>query len=522
VAEQKQKLRILSAAERGSKAWQMVAPNPGDVIMAMVFCWAILCVLLMSGKGGVLRTVARLIKAPSYREIILNIDATAIMGLIVIGTLVIIALVVFCYSYRKLVFGLLIFGTNFGSASFKPLHDVAFIVKYLSVIFMACYAGMFLLKNFWRMVATPYTRIQLTYFLWVLIICVTVGGRTSDIWYAGTDLVLVIGLAAGWWNYIENRDQLEEFNMILVWVAVPVILITATAPILTESYIEAGRFTGFRSKATGFGTTFSPLVLCVAWKTISEKVIVRKVIYGAITVLGLVLLLWSGTRSGIIGFGIGIFIMMRVFKMKIFIYLIPLAVLALTAQIIGGENREAVTANLERLDLTENTGRLELWASQMEIFIDSPVYGQSPSGRSAFGKSAALLKLAERYGGVQDAFATHNSYLGVTIKFGLVGLILLLALMAKPMLRAKKVVFSDAVPFEEKAIFVLPAALSVMISWEIFFEDNLSAAGRGTVLGTILFSVLFLLDKMGKKYEAEYIKKDASSPLAALAGSGNS
>jgi O-antigen ligase len=254
----------------------------------------------------------------------------------------------------------------------------------------------------------------------------------------------------------------------------------------------------------------------------SEKENLQKSMYGAKTFLGLGLLLWSGTRGGIIGFGIGFFIMTRVFKTKILIYLIPLAVCALAFQLIGGENKEAVTANLERLDVTENTDRLELWVSQMELVVDSPVYGQSPSGRSRFGKSAAVLKLVERYGNVSEALSTHNSYLGMAIKFGVVGLVLLLALMAKPMLRAKKVVFSDAVPFKERTIFVLPVALSVMISFQIFFEDNLSAAGRGTVLGAIFFSILFVLDKMGKKYEAEYIKKDASLPLVALAGSGNS
>jgi O-antigen ligase len=522
VAEKKQKLRILSAAERVSKAQRMVVPNPGDIIMVMAFCWAMLCVLLISGKGGVLQVVAKLAKASSVREVILNIDAAAIVGLIVIGTLGIIALVIFCYSYRKLVFGLLLIGTSFSNASWKPLHDVAFILKYLCIVFMAYYAGMFLLKNFWRMTATPYVRIQLAYFLWVVIICVTIGGKSTDIWYAGTDLALIIGLAAGWWTYIENRDQLEEFNMILVWVAVPVILITATAPILSASHIEAGRFRAFNNSATGFGTTFSPLLLCVVWKAMLEEVIVRKYIYGAIAFLGLLLLFWSGTRSGILGFGIGLFILTRVFKTKILIYLIPLAVLALIAQLIGGENKEAVTANLERLDVTENIGRLDLWVSQSELFFDSPVYGQSPSGRSAFGRNSALLAIQERYGGVRDAQPPHNSYLGVAIKFGAVGLILLLALIAKPMLRAKKVVYSDAVPFEEKAIFVLPAALSVLIAVEIFFEDNLSSAGRGTVLGTIFFSLLFVLDKMGKKYEAEYIRKDASLPRGPIAGSGNS
>jgi hypothetical protein len=526
VAEQ-QKIRILSAAERASEARRLVMPDPGDVITAMVFGWAMFCVMLFSGGTRMLQQVARLAKAGSVREIILNIDAATLIFVIILGALIIIALVVFCYSYRKTAFALLIFGASFSNASWKPLHDVAFIFKNFAVVFFAGYAGVFLLKNFWRMVSEPYVRVMLAYFLWVAAVCLLVGGRPGDFWYMVTDLALLIGLGAGWWNYLEDTDQLYEFNMTLVWVAVPIILISATAPVLAENYIESGRFNAFHNLATGFGTTFSPLLLCVFWKAMEEKGAVQRNFFTVVAMLGLVLLLWSGTRSGIIGLMIGIFVMWRVFKTKIFIYFISLATLGLIALIIGGTVTESVSGNFNRLDVTENIGRLELWAEQMEVLVASPVYGHSPTGRGRFGVSKAFQELREFYGGQGDAFSVHNSYLGMAVKFGIVGLVLLISLMAKPMLRARKVVFSDKVPLEERAVFSLPAALSVLIAFEILFEDSLSSEGKGTVQGIIFFSAIFLLNKIGKKLEQEHMgravhpSRHDDLSRSKLAGSGN-
>jgi hypothetical protein len=527
VAEQ-QKLHILSAAERAIEARRLVMPNPGDVIMAMVFGWAVFCLVVFTGGRGMLMQVARLSRVRSVQEVILNVDAASMIFVIVLGALMLVALVVLCYSYRYITFGLLVFGANFGNASWKPLHDVAFIFKNLGVLFFASYAGMFLLKNFWRMVATPYVRMMLAYFLWVAAICVLLGGQTGDLWYMGTDLALVIGLGAGWWNHVETTEDLNKFNMTLLWVAIPTVLITATAPVLSANHIEGGRFMGFASRATGFGTTFAPMLLCVFWKLMSEKRVVQRNLLMAVAVLGVALLLWSGTRSGILGMGLGLFIMWRVFKTRIFAYsLIGLAFLGLTALIIGFEGSEDMSKNLERMDVTENVGRLELWVEQWPVFAASPVYGVSPSGRNEFGKSEALVNFLGRYGVTQKAFAPHNSYLGMAIKFGGVGLILLICLMAKPMLRAKKVVFSEKVPYEERAVFCLPAALSVLIGFEVFFEDTLSAQGKGTILGVIFSSLLFLLDKVGKNLEKKYLlgevsaSQNAAIPQSKLVGSGN-
>ncbi|MGI9292315.1 MAG: O-antigen ligase family protein, partial [Gammaproteobacteria bacterium] len=418
---QEQKIRVLSSAERQTEALRFVIPNPGDIIMAMAFGWAMFCVLLFAGPQRLIGQVARLARATTVRDAILNIDAGSIVLVIVVGTLLIVSLVVFCYAFRKVTFGLLLFGMSFSNASWKPLHDVAFGLKYLIVMFFACYGGLFLLKNFWRMVAHPYVRWQLAYVAWVALISFALGGQVSDYWYAGTDFALIVGVAAGWWFYVEDTDQMREYCMVIVWVAAIVTLINATAPVLSRDHVEQGRFMAFTNGATNFSTLFAPMLLALFWMAMGEKDDLKRNVFSALALLGLLLLLWTGSRGAVLGMMVSIFVIWKVFKTRIFIYMIALAVLGLSSQIIGGDNQKSFQQLSTRLSgLTENVGRLDLWASQISLAAQSPIYGYSVSGRNRAKLNDSLLKALKAFGLVNSlkTQSTHNSYLAMLVKFG--------------------------------------------------------------------------------------------------------
>ncbi|MGI9315873.1 MAG: hypothetical protein ACR2QW_00960, partial [bacterium] len=141
-------------------------------------------------------------------------------------------------------------------------------------------------------------------------------------------------------------------------------------------------------------------------------------------------------------------------------------------------------------------------------------YGYSVSGRNRAKLNDSVLKALEAFGLVNSVKtqSAHNSYLAMLVKFGAVGLLLLIALMAKPMLRARRLVFSERVPIEEKAVFVFPASLSLLLAFTSFFEDTISSYGRGTLTGALLFSTLIILDNVGKKLEAKYLLNTVKAP----------
>jgi hypothetical protein len=187
------KIGVLGNADRVEESQRLIPPDPGDIIMAMIFGWALFCFSLVLGGKRLLSQIARLARNSELKAAIVSGDETALTLLMVSGSLLIIALVIVCFKYRKAVFPFMLFGLSFATASWLPIHNLALVMKYLCVVFFASFAGLFLLKNFWRLISRPYIRIMVALFLWIAIVSIFVGGRLDDYWFASSFLAFVVG-----------------------------------------------------------------------------------------------------------------------------------------------------------------------------------------------------------------------------------------------------------------------------------------------------------------------------------------
>ena len=95
------KLRILTAAERAEEARKFVLPNPGDLMITLVFGWAFFCFFLVTGGKRMLNRVAKLAKSPVIEKELMAGDETILTGLMLGGCLAFIILVFVCFKYRK-------------------------------------------------------------------------------------------------------------------------------------------------------------------------------------------------------------------------------------------------------------------------------------------------------------------------------------------------------------------------------------------------------------------------------------
>jgi hypothetical protein len=103
--------------------------------------------------------------------------------------------------------------------------------------------------------------------------------------------------------------------------------------------------------------------------------------------------------------------------------------------------------------------------------------------------------------------------LGITLRFGLVGLTLFLAILVSAMIRARQVLFSKKIPDTEKRIYILPAALIPVITFTMFFEDAVPGSGKGTVMGLLLYAAIVICHVYGSKLINLYERKDGKSKL---------
>ena len=471
---------------------------------------------LVIGGKRILRQLARLChKSSPCESLFLSADVAAagrVNGCRVDSDRIVGVLLI--YRYPTAFMGVFAFGLTFGNGSWKPLHDVALISKYLGVVCLVGIGALFLYKNIWRLIATPYLRLWLIHIIWTAAICIFLGGKNNDFWYLGSEFALVVGFSIVWLEtFVKDSQGLYEFNKVLAWTAIVILFFNLLAPVLAAEPIYNSRFKGYTNRATMFAIVFSPAVLALFWMSMNEKKALLRQIFAAAAMLGFGLILWSGTRSAIAGVLLGVGILWWVFRTRIMYLLVVLAFFGLILQIVAGGSSD-VTAISDRLQ-TADTGRTILWARYFPLGLESPIYGYSPTGteRAIVGGSRADFLAGFGVSAAYKGF--HNAYLAMFLKFGGVGVGLMLLLLGLAMRRARLIIFSSDVPLDEKKLYVLPVAIMVVISIEAIIEDIISASGKGTIIGLSYFSSLILCEMHGRRLYEQYVVAKPESDVQA-------
>ena len=349
---------------------------------------------------------------------------------------------------------------------------------------------------------------MLGFVAWVALVCILVGGRFEDVWYAGVVACFVLAFSVFFLYEFNNRFGLKEFLNVLCWGAAITVLFHWTAPVFAEEYIVNGRFQSYFNRATGFSVTMAPIVILLFWRAMFEKDPQLGAFFTAVSIAGMLLILWSGSRSPIAATLFGGGLLWLRFRSPFFLATFILAgigiAILLLFQISSGIETEEIASRLSNAD----TGRFELWIQYFAIAIESPIYGYAPSGLgfalagSEIGSYLSNLGVSE-----VDFESVHNAYLAIFMRFGGVGLALYLAILGFAIYQAKRVLFSDYVPNEEKALVVLPATLIMVISFMLIFEDAVPGTGKGNLEGFILFTSFFICQVYGTRlinvYERE-------------------
>ena len=496
--QKRSKLKVLTSAERSRSQRQFVAPNPGDLIVMLVFGWAMFCFFLVTVGERLLRNVARLATDESVRKALLEGDQ-ALGGVMVGGSLALGVTVVLVYKFPRLFLPFMVFALAFASASWKPIHDVAWLIKYLGVVFLGAYAAQSAYKNFWRFVAVPFVRLIIAYLAWVAVICVFVGGRNDDFWYLGTEVAFLLGFAVVWVYEFNNKYGLEDFNRMLSWAAVAIVAAHVMSPFVVDTFIHNGRFQSYFNRATGFGVAMAPVSVVLFWRAMSETNPQKAGFFSVMALLSFGLILWSGSRSPTAATIMAVALLWWLFRSRLLVVMLILAVLGAAVQLVLSVGSTGdVGALAERMQTTE-TGRTLIWARYIKVAIESPIYGYSPSGMKFAIVGGGLADYLASQGAQFNVLGVHNAYLGIALRLGLVGLALFMAMLVSAVGRAKRVLSSKLIPEAEKRNYILPVALILVFCFVCMFEDKVPGQGKGTLEGFLLYASIFICQVYGSR-----------------------
>jgi hypothetical protein len=246
------------------------------------------------------------------------------------------------------------------------------------------------------------------------------------------------------------------------------------------------------------------------WRAMTDVDPQRRAFFILISLAGMALLLWSGSRSPIAATLFGGGLLWLRFRSKLFLTMFIFAALGVAIQLLFQIGSAVDTEEISSRLSNAETGRVELWIDYFAVAIKSPLYGYAPSG---LGFALAGAEIGAFLGGLGitdvDYESVHNAYLAVFMRFGGVGFGLFISLLGFAFYRAKQVLSSPKIPAEEKSIIILPATLLLTLCFTLIFEDSVPGTGKGTLESFILFSSMFICQVYGTRLLNTYDRADS-------------
>jgi O-antigen ligase len=192
---------------------------------------------------------------------------------------------------------------------------------------------------------------------------------------------------------------------------------------LTAGGVET-RSTGGFLNANAFGVSGAMLCLLglIAICRRTGKPLTVAAIW-AVTAVGLTGVLMSGSRTAMLGVAVSVVlfaITVRGVVAKYLAVVVTTVALLLAVALSSDSIRETLRSRLsaERIGGTSGASRAEIWSDYLSTMDEWALCGVG------FQRSTKLAEVNHR---TVSVFITHNSYLGVAVEFGLVGLALLIA-----------------------------------------------------------------------------------------------
>jgi len=230
--------------------------------------------------------------------------------------------------------------------------------------------------------------------------------------------ILLLYISVFWiiWKYAYHEGP-EKVVSLILWV-MWIIFIASYLAIFIGPYrpFLNGRFMGVFANPNGMGVVSALILPLSFWKFLDTG---RK---SALFLFLLILLslLLCGARSSINAtlFALGYFIYVRSKKNNPFAFFATISFILILIWIVETLAKEFFKAYIRLESLPVLSGRLEAWKAAVSLIMDKPLFGYG------FGVEDKLFGLKKIMFRVHSGAYAHNSFLGMLLQLGLLGLII--------------------------------------------------------------------------------------------------
>jgi putative inorganic carbon (HCO3(-)) transporter len=234
---------------------------------------------------------------------------------------------------------------------------------------------------------------------------------------------------------------------------------------LTEKFIKTNAFgTGTRIASTlfnpnAYGAYLILIIFPLIMLSIYEKNKNKKIAYISLSILVLTNLLMTFSRNALLGFVLGLVVLVLIYSIKFIFALGGFGILMIFIPSVFQRVKEVT-------DSSQNESRIKLWKTAIAMIKEHPILGVG-NGNYVTRYNEYVNKYKELKYQQYKNFPAHNSYLKVQSELGIIGIASFLGVISITLFRIKKLYSTTTDKFHK------PFYMGVMASMIAFLFMNL-------------------------------------------------
>lgn len=286
------------------------------------------------------------------------------------------------------------FNWNPGSVA-KPLFEIQVYGRAIcAALLVALLLPTVLAQRGWRFRIVPLFAVL--FLIYEILISLLAGSDIRSVLELGTYVIVFVTLVVGVGRWLQTLDDADAVIKSISWAGILFLIgVMAQLAINPSGEIWNGRFYGTTGNPNHCGVLLAITSLATLYLMLRPGAKFKaRVFYGAVAVVMVVLLLWTGSRTSMLTLMVGLVVQFR----RRFGAIVVLCMVGAIVALAIWQTSSADSSSM-RMFTTTNT-RTQIWRLMVDEFMSSPLLGVH-----------------------EDASGTENSYLLVAAHAGLAGLI---------------------------------------------------------------------------------------------------
>lgn len=371
-------------------------------------------------------------------------------------------------THTKLFMTVLVLAFAYSEIQIAIVHHMAFGLRYL-LMFVIIVVGVYqLIKRDIKYKLLE--KVVLLLLFWQIVVLIIGGIHISSLTMMPIQIFLLLGIIIGLRFKYKKYQDILDLAKTFAWCGL-VLTFTHIISVASPVSFNAGRFQSFYMLPTNFANSYILLLVPMIWMIITEKKINIKVLFIGATILGVGLLLMSGTRNAMGFLIISVLLFSYVWKVKIGIYVSAIGLIFIVSIPVFFADSQSLAFLSERLTHIEGgstTARENVRELSFDLIREKPIMGYG-LGRVMDQMEKKVAKWA--------VLNTHNAYLGIWIQIGIIGLLFTLLIYLIALFKGYKMLLFEKKQHDLKGLVILPLALLSGLFASGIFEENLTSRG---------------------------------------------